>query len=59
MNSKLMKYFKINTMLTKKIITLSLLIIFGCENGSAQRQPSAKSSTAAKPAQKNKKQKIT
>ena len=44
-------------MLTKKILTLSLLIIFGCDNGSAQRQSFAKSSTASKPAQKNKKQK--
>ena len=59
MNSKLMKYFKIKTMLTKKIITLSLLIIFGCDNGSAQRQPSNKSSTVSKPAQKNKKQENT
>ena len=54
MNSKLIKYFKIETMLTKKILTLFLLIIFGCDNGSAQRQPSAKSSTASKPTQKNK-----
>ena len=51
-----MKYFTIKTMLTKKILILSLLITFGCDNGSAQRQPSGKSSTASKPLQKNKKQ---
>ncbi len=59
MNSKLMKYFKIKTMLTKKILTLSLLIAFGCDNGSAQRQSSNKSSTASKPVLKNKKQENT
>ena len=55
MNSKLMKYFQFKTLLTKKILTLSLLITFGCDNGTAQRQSSSKSSADYKPELKNKK----
>ena len=56
MNSKLMKYFQFKTLLIKKILTLSLLITFGCDNGTAQRQSSSKSSETSKPVLKNKKQ---
>ena len=59
MNSKLMKYFQFKTLLIKKILTLSLLITFGCDNGTAQRQSSSKSSAASKPVLKNKKQENT
>ena len=59
MNSKLMKYFKFKSLLTKKILTLSLLIIFGCDNGSAQRQSPSKSSAVSKPVLKNKKKENT
>ena len=59
MNSKLMKYFQFKFLLTKKILTLSLLITFGCDNGTAQRQSSSKNSEASKPVLKNKKQENT
>ena len=58
MNCKSMTFFTNKTMLIKKILTLSILITFSCDSGSAQRQPSGKSSTASKPVQKNKKQLI-